>query len=140
MKNILVRKAQDKTEISRGRVYSVIPHKSGCFDCLNIHYTKIDQFFLKQFLGIRTVTQKIPTIAYGPAIFQLTSTIVDEAIRLLTGYAKPMSLNCQYEINYETGASFTHHPWGHYVEECPTCGKGEEKDWEIFSHYGALTL
>lgn len=128
------------SQVSRGRVYSVIPHTSGCFDCLNIHYTKIDKLFLKQFHGIRNITQKIPTIAYGPAMFQLTSAIVDEAIRLLTGYTKPMSLNRQYEINYETGASFTHQPWGHYPEECPTCGAGNENDWEIFSHYGELKI
>lgn len=99
------------SQVSRGRVYSVVPHQTGCFDCLNIHYTKIDSLFLEQFRGIRTVTKKIPTIAYGPAMFQLTSAIVDEAVRLITKYAEPMSLNRQYEINYENGASFTHKPW-----------------------------
>ena len=99
------------SQVSRRRVYSVVPHQTGCFDCLNIHYTKIDSLFLEQFRGIRTVTKKIPTIAYGPAMFQLTSAIVDEAVRLITKYAEPMSLNRQYEINYENGASFTHKPW-----------------------------
>ena len=99
------------SQVSRGRVYSVVPHQTGCFDCLNIHYTKIDSLFLEQFRGIRTVTKKIPTIAYGPAMFQLTSAIVDEAVRLITKYAEPMSLNRQYEINYENGASLTHKPW-----------------------------
>lgn len=49
----------------------------------------------------------------------MTSAIVDEAVRLITKYAEPMSLNRQYEINYENGASFTHKPWGHYPDECP---------------------
>ncbi len=128
------------SQVSRGRVYSVVPHQTGCFDCLNIHYTKIDSLFLEQFRGIRTVTKKIPTIAYGPAMFQLTSAIVDEAVRLITKYAEPMSLNRQYEINYENGASFTHKPWGHYLDECPTCGNGKEENWEIFSQYGEIKL
>ena len=128
------------SQVSRGRVYSVVPHQTGCFDCLNIHYTKIDSLFLEQFRGIRTVTKKIPTIAYGPAMFQLTSAIVDEAVRLITKYAEPMSLNRQYEINYENGASFTHKPWGHYPDECPTCGNGKEENWEIFSQYGEIKL
>ena len=128
------------SQVSRRRVYSVVPHQTGCFDCLNIHYTKIDSLFLEQFRGIRTVTKKIPTIAYGPAMFQLTSAIVDEAVRLITKYAEPMSLNRQYEINYENGASFTHKPWGHYPDECPTCGNGKEENWEIFSQYGEIKL
>ena len=57
------------SQVSRGRVYSVVPHQTGCFDCLNIHYTKIDSLFLEQFRGIRTVTKKIPTIAYGRLCF-----------------------------------------------------------------------
>ena len=128
------------SQVSRGRVYSVVPHQTGCFDCLNIHYTKIDSLLLEQFRGIRTVTKKIPTIAYGPAMFQLTSAIVDEAVRLITRYAEPMSLNRQYEINYENGASFTHKPWGYYPDECPTCGNGKEENWEIFSQYGEIKL
>ena len=128
------------SQVSRGRVYSVLPYQTGCFDCLNIHYTRIDPQFLEQFHGVRKVKKAIPTIAYGPAMFQLTSAIVDDAVRLLTAYAEPMSLNRQYEINYENGASFTHQPWGHYPEECPTCGDGKEEDWEIFSHYGELKI
>lgn len=128
------------SQVSRGRVYSVIPYQTGCFDCLNIHYTKIDTLFLEQFHGVRTITKTIPTIAYGPAIFQLTSAIVDETIRLLTQYTEPISLNRQYEINYENGASFTHDSWGRYLDECPTCGTGKEDDWEIFSKYGELKL
>lgn len=123
------------SQVSRGRVYSVIPHVTGCFDCLNIHYMKQDDQFIQQFIGLRDSSKPIPTIAYGPSIFQLTAAITDEAMRLLTGYAQPMSLNKQFEINYETGASFTHQPWGRYPKECPTCGKGKEENWEIFSNY-----
>ena len=45
-----------------------------------------------------------------------------------------------FKINYENGASFTHKPWGHYPDECPTCGNGKEENWEIFSQYGEIKL
>lgn len=88
---------------------------------------------------LTTIDKKInfnpPTVAYGPAIFQLSGAIVDEAIRILTNFCIPMSKSTRFEINYETGASFTHKPWPRF-KECPTCGHGNSNDWEIFSHYG----
>ncbi len=123
------------SQVSRGRVFSVIPYVTGCFDCLNIHYTLHDDQFIEQFVGFRNIEFNPPTIAYGPAMFQLTALIVDEAIRVLTGYAKPRSLGTQYEINYEDGSSFTHPSWARYEKECPTCGEGKAQDWEIFQYY-----
>lgn len=46
------------------------------------------------------------------------------------------SINCQFEIDYEKGASFRHQPWSRYPEDCPTCGIGNENHWEVFSYYG----
>lgn len=123
------------SQVSRGRVFSVIPKVTGCFDCLNIHYTLHDDKFVEQFVGFRNIDFNPPTIAYAPAIFQLTAAIVDEAIRVLTGYAKPNSLSTQFEINYENSSSFTHPSWERYVEECPTCGNGSSHNWEIFKYY-----
>lgn len=123
------------SQVSRGRVFTVIPHVTGCFDCLNIHYTLQDDKFVEQFIGFRNIDFNPPTIAYAPAMFHLTSAIVDEAIRVLTGYAQPRSLGTQYEINYEDGSSFTHPSWSRYENECPTCGKGKQENWEIFSYY-----
>lgn len=123
------------SQVSRGRVFTVIPHVTGCFDCLNIHYTLQDDKFVEQFIGFRNIDFNPPTIAYAPAMFHLTSAIVDEAIRVLTGYAQPRSLGTQYEINYEDGSSFTHPSWSRYENECPTCGKGMQENWEIFSYY-----
>lgn len=124
-------------QVSRGRVYSVIPKKTGCFDCLNIHYTKTSPNFIDQFIGFQKIKFDPPTIAYAPAILQLCSAIVDESVRLLTKYTEPMSLSTQFEINYETGASFCHKPWPRYEDECPTCGKGTVSEWEIFNHYNS---
>ncbi|HEK9097440.1 TPA: ThiF family adenylyltransferase [Streptococcus equi subsp. zooepidemicus] len=123
------------SQVSRGRVYSVVPGETGCFDCLNIHYTKTSPNFIDQFVGFQKINFNPPTVAYGPAIFQLSGAIVDEAIRILTNFCIPMSKSTQFEINYETGASFTHKPWPRF-KDCPTCGHGNSNDWEIFSHYG----
>ena len=123
------------SQVSRGRVFSVIPGKTGCFDCLNLHYSMHDPQFLEQFIAFRDINFDPPTIAYAPAIFQLTASIVDEAVRVLTGYAPPRSLGTQYEINFEDGSSFTHPSWPRYEKQCPTCGCGNADDWEIFKYY-----
>lgn len=123
------------SQVSRGRVFSVIPGKTGCFDCLNIHYTVHDDKFIEQFVGFRNIEFNPPTVAYAPAMYQLTSAIVDEAIRILTGYTEPRSISKQYEINYEDGSSFTHPSWERYYKDCPTCGNGDPNKWEIFRYY-----
>ncbi len=123
------------SQVSRGRVFTVIPKQTGCFDCLNLKYSMNDPQFLEQFIGFRNVNFTPPTIAYAPAIFQLTAAIVDEAVRIITHYARPKSLGTQYEVDYEEGTSFTHPSWERYSEECPTCGEGNVEDWEIFKYY-----
>lgn len=123
------------SQVSRGRVFTVIPGVTGCFDCLNLHYSMNDPQFVEQFVAFRKIDFAPPTIAYAPAIFQLTAAIVDEAVRVITGYAEPRSLGTQYEINFEDGSSFRHPLWKRYKEKCPTCGKGKKEDWEIFQYY-----
>lgn len=123
------------SQVSRGRVFTVIPGKSGCFDCLHIHYSKNDPQFLEQFVAFRNINFSPPTIAYAPGIFQLTAAIVDEAVRVITGYAPPRSISTQYEINFEDGSSFTHPSWERFVDECPTCGNGNPVNFEIFKYY-----
>lgn len=123
------------SQVSRGRVFTVIPKVTGCFDCLNIHYSKRDPQFVEQFIAFRELNFDPPTIAYAPAFFQLAAAIVDEAVRVITGYAEPRSLGTQYEINYEDGSSFTHPSWVRYADECPTCGNGKIENWEIFKYY-----
>lgn len=122
--------------MNHGRVFTIIPGITGCFDCLNIHYTLTDKQFLKQFIGSAKSGFRPKSIAYGPAIYQLTSVVVDEAVRVLTGYAKPRSLSTQLEIDYENFSSFAHKPWPRYPDKCPTCGNGKVEDWEVFKYYG----
>ena len=123
------------SQVSRGRVYTVIPQKTGCFDCMKLNFSKNDPKFVEQFVGFRNIQFAPPSIAYGPGIFQLTASIVDELIRVVTRYAEPKSLGTQYEINYEDGNSFTHKTWPRFESECPTCGKGDVSQWEIFQYY-----
>lgn len=123
------------SQVSRGRVYTVIPKVTGCFDCMNLNFSKNDPRFIEQFVGFRNIQFSPPSIAYGPGIFQLTASIVDELIRVVTGYAEPKSLRTQYEVNYEDGSSFTHKTWPRFEAECPTCGNGGISDWEIFQYY-----
>ncbi|MGL4973368.1 MAG: ThiF family adenylyltransferase [Culicoidibacterales bacterium] len=123
------------SQISRGRIYTVIPYQTGCFDCLNLNFSKNDPQFIEQFIGFRNINFSPPSIAYGPGIFFLTSTIVDELVRITTNYAPPRSLGTQYEVNYEDFSSFTHPSWARFPHECPTCGSGNYSDWEIFQYY-----
>lgn len=125
------------SQVSRGRVYTVIPRETGCFDCLNLNFSKNDPKFIDQFIGFRESKFDSPSIAYGPGMFQLTAAIVDELVRVVTNYASPRSLGTQYEINYEDGSSFRHPSWPRFPEECPTCGNGKSDDWEIFNYYDA---
>ena len=64
-----------------------------------------------------------------------SEAIVDEVVRVLTGYAVPRSLSRQYEINYEDGSAFQHPAWPRYADKCPTCGNGKENMWEVFQCY-----
>lgn len=123
------------SQVSRGRVFTVVPGQTGCFDCLHIHYTLMDSKFVDQFLGFQKIEFNPPSIAYAPAIFHLTAAIVDEVVRVLTGYAVPRSLSRQYEINYEDGSAFQHPAWPRYADKCPTCGNGKENMWEVFQCY-----
>ncbi len=123
------------SQVSRGRVYTVVPGKTGCFDCLNVHYTQRDPQFITQFAAFSKLNFDPPSIAYGPSIYHLTATIVDETIRVLTGYTPPRSLGTQFEVNFEDGSAFAHPSWPRLPEDCPTCGSGDPSAWRIFDHY-----
>lgn len=123
------------SQVSHGRVFTVIPGITGCFDCLNIHYSLTDKGFVKQFKAMAESKFHAASIAYGPAIFQLTSVIVDEVVRVLTNYLPPNTLSTQFEVDYPNVTSFKHPAWPRYEEECPTCGQGTESKWEVFKYY-----
>lgn len=121
------------TQLTHGRVFTVIPGKTGCFDCLHLYYSKNDPRFVDQFRGFREINFKPPTIAYGPAIWSVALVMVDEVVRCLTHYTPNQTLGHQFEVDYITYTSFAHPDWLKY-EDCPTCGKGDYQCWPIFEH------
>ncbi|WP_347353520.1 ThiF family adenylyltransferase [Intrasporangium sp.] len=124
------------SQVTRGRVFGVVPHVSGCFDCINIHYTKKDPQFVAQFVGFQHSGFNPPSIAFPPPILLLCSVIVDEAVRILTGYLPPRCVGTQFEVDYVSGAAYPLLEWPHLPDDCPTCGTGRESRWEVFAHYG----
>jgi len=121
--------------VSRGRVFTIWPGRSGCFDCLNISYSKKDPQFVPQFQGFQRTGFRAPSIAYAPGLWQLSAAVVDEAVRVVTGYAPPLALGVQFEVDYETASGSQLLDWSRFPDECPTCGTGDAANWEIFAAY-----
>lgn len=125
-------------QITSGRMFTVVPRQSGCFDCLNIHYLKHDPLFLHQFKGFQAARFNAPTITFAPDITRLCGAIAAEAVRLLTGYLAPQSIGVQVELDFEHGTTTPLVRWPRYELDCPTCGQGQADDWPIFALYPGL--
>jgi molybdopterin/thiamine biosynthesis adenylyltransferase len=123
------------SQVTRGRVFTVLPHRSGCVDCLNIHYSRKDDQFVEQFAGFHRANFSPPTIAFSPDIVRLCGTIVVEAVRVLTGYAAPKSVATQFEFDLESDTAYPLLDWPRFPDDCPTCGSGREADWPVFAAY-----
>lgn len=123
------------SQVTRGRMFTVVPGTSGCFDCLHVHYTKTDPRFGDQFQGFQDIDFDPPTLAFPPDIVRLGGMIAAEAARLLTGYVPPASVAKQVELDFESGGVTVVTEWPRYPDECPTCGAGVESDWPAFSSY-----
>lgn len=123
------------SQVSSGRMFSVIPHRSGCLDCLNVHYSMHDPLFVAQFKGFQDADFVGPTVAFAPHMVRLSGMIAAEAARLLTGYTQPQSIAKQIEFDFESGSVTTLLAWPRYGRECPTCGSGCEDDWPVFGLY-----
>ena len=113
-------------QVSRGRVFSVIPGTGGCFDCLHVHYMKIDPNFVTQFHAIRTSGFRPPPLAYAPNALQLVAQMTDELVRIATNYQAPRSISTQIEIDFDSHSSSELLSWPRYLDDCPTCGMGSE--------------
>lgn len=122
------------SQLTHGRVFSVFPHKTGCFDCLHLYYTQNDSQFIDQFRGFHNIDFEPPTVAYAPAMWEVAACMADEAVRIVTNYVSPQSLGVQFELTYPDYSSFSRPAWPRY-DYCPTCGNGNYHDWEIFNYY-----
>jgi molybdopterin-synthase adenylyltransferase len=123
------------SQITSGRMCSVVPKQSGCFDCLNVYYSKHDPVFVDQFRGFYASHFNPPTISFAPEIVRLASMIASEACRLLTHCPAPQSIGKQVEFDFISGSVTVLTTWPRYPDECPTCGSGRELDWPVFSVY-----
>lgn len=123
------------SQVTSGRMCTVIPMQSGCFDCLAVHYTKHDPSFVDQFRGFSDAHFDPPTIAFGPEIVRLAGMIASEATRLLAGCPPPQSIGKQVEFDFVAGGVSVLTSWPRYPDECPTCGRGSEADFDAFAIY-----
>lgn len=109
-----------------GRFFSVVPHQSGCMDCLHISDSRTDEEFVKQFQSIMHPYRHGKTAVISPHVQRLTSFAVDEMLRLLTHYAEPFAVGKQIDVDYLTGNLTEVMSWSREVG-CPTCGVGDSK-------------
>ncbi|MGH9065447.1 MAG: HesA/MoeB/ThiF family protein [Acidimicrobiales bacterium] len=112
---------------TRGRVFSVIPRRSGCIDCLWLHYAGMDPRWASRFRAFNSMQFRPPTLAFAPNLMRLCAEIVDEVVRILTNYLPPRSIGTQLEVDFETGVTTSFLDWPR-AEGCPTCGDGCEED------------
>ncbi len=117
------------TQLTHGRLFTVLPHQTGCFDCLHIHYDQGDPIFQKQLQGFFAANFVAPTISFVPQIAKLCAIIADEAVRLLTKYTAPQTIATQLEVDYELNTVQALTSWPRYEQQCPTCGSGREEDF-----------
>jgi molybdopterin-synthase adenylyltransferase len=118
------------TQVSRGRVFVVLPFQSGCVDCLWLHYGHVDKSFVSRFRTLIELGFRAPSMAYAPNIMRLCAEMVDELVRVRTGYLPPRAVGVQLEPNYETGGVVVMNEWAWERDEnCPTCGGGNEEDF-----------
>lgn len=115
------------SQVSRGRVLSVVPGQGACIDCLHLYYTDIDPDYLIQYDTLRRSGFHSPPLAYAPAVMRLCAELVDEAVRIVTGYLPLRSLATQLELDYITGATSTLLSWPRDEQRCPSCGSGREQ-------------
>jgi molybdopterin/thiamine biosynthesis adenylyltransferase len=128
------------SQVTSGRMCTVVPSRSGCFDCLAVYYTKEDPSFVDQFRGFSVAHFDPPPIAFGPEIVRLAGMIASEATRLLADCPPPQSIGQQVEFDFVSGGTSVLTSWPRYPDECPTCGRGSESDFEAFGIYDEAAL
>jgi hypothetical protein len=59
---------------------------------------------------------------------------------LIAGFPPPQSIGHQVEFDFISGGVSVLTSWERYPDECPTCGRGSESDWEAFAIYDQAAL
>ncbi|MGW4411112.1 HesA/MoeB/ThiF family protein [Nonomuraea sp. NPDC004702] len=112
--------------VTRGRLFSVRPHETGCMDCLHLYYSRADPSYLAQLAGALRAEHGRVTLAFAPHIALIASLITGEAIRLVTGHAEPIALGRQLDVHFETGELEVMSQWPRDPDGCPVCGDGAD--------------
>jgi molybdopterin/thiamine biosynthesis adenylyltransferase len=116
------------SQVTRGRVFSIIPGESGCVDCLYLHYDASDGKWAERFRTFGDTGFRAPTLAYAPNLMRVCAELVDEVVRIRTGYLPPRSVGVQLEMDFETGTTYPLTDWAWQRDpDCPTCGAGDEE-------------
>lgn len=116
------------SQVSRGRLFTIVPGRTGCVDCLFVHYNDADPHWAERFRNFWSSGFSPPTLAFGPNIARISAELADEAARILAGHAPPRTLGAQWELNYETGAMAPLLDWQREAD-CPTCGTGDRAEY-----------
>ena len=96
---------------SRGTYYGFVPGRQGCMDCKE---NTPDTRFWQAPVG--NVNR-----AMGPMAAVISGMIGLDAIRLLTGFAPPVSLGKVWLIDMVSGETAVYREWER-LPDCPTCG------------------
>ncbi|MFI9389085.1 HesA/MoeB/ThiF family protein [Kutzneria sp. NPDC052558] len=96
---------------SRGTYYGFIPGRQGCIDCKDNAPARL------------TWSAPVGKVnrAMGPMAAVISGMMAMDALRLLTGFAPPVSLGRLWLIDLVSGETAVHREWDR-LPDCPTCG------------------
>ncbi|SDJ06541.1 ThiF family adenylyltransferase [Alteribacillus bidgolensis] len=106
---------------TRGRFFSMVPKETGCIQCHIDYARKINQKQNDQFEAMRNIDYQRKNAAISPNVAILAGTLVNEAIKILTGMGESLSIGKVMEINFMNLEKKLVSRW-EKLEECPVCG------------------
>ncbi|WP_053598194.1 HesA/MoeB/ThiF family protein [Bacillus sp. FJAT-18017] len=107
--------------IKMGMLYTIIPHVSGCVDCMHLNnWKESDNYYSKvnHFLDLNFIPANMAT---APNLMMITGMISSEIFKQLTGLNEPKSAGKMIMFDFETFESSILTEW-EIDKECPTCG------------------
>ncbi|WP_088044281.1 ThiF family adenylyltransferase [Bacillus sp. EAC] len=117
--------------LDKGFVYSVIPGKTGCIDCMMLNRAEqaidfvsiLEKYLLLKFQNPSSVT--------APNLMMVTGIMATEFQRMVTGVGEKLSAGRILAVDFVTYSTSTIEEWEQNHEKCPTCGIGSH-DQPIF--------
>lgn len=107
---------------TRGRFFSMIPSKTGCVQC-HINYARqLNDKQDEQLEAMNNMEFTRNNAAISPNVAIVAGTIVNEALKILTQIAQPISLGKVMEVDFLTLETNTVSSWEKMLD-CPLCGQ-----------------